>query len=502
VTGFELPLIRARLAQNTEHPEPMDDRSFLDFASAAAVSPFSALLVSGGQTPRDDESRYSICAWEPFLVFWSKGRTCRVRMADTTFTFEANPLDVLDHIDSRLLPDFELEAPPFSGGAVGYLAYDLKNQIERLPQTAHDDLDLPDLLLFWPRRAAILDRLTGKVRLLIFRFEAPTAAPSGSPIGARQGIETADPSFANHLPGSYAAFQDLDAGPATESAGKNLQVGELTSNFTREAYLRAVARVRHYIRKGDVYQVNLSQRYRFPFAGDPLRLWRSLFELNPAPFYAYLHAGDHRVLSTSMERFLYRKGSYLETRPIKGTRKRGSTPEEDEALRRELLESPKDDAELSMIVDLLRNDLGRVCLPRTIRVAEHRRLESYQNVHHLVSIVIGELRPDTTHADVLRATFPGGSITGCPKIRAMEIIDELEPHVRHVYTGSIGYLGWHRNMDLSIAIRTALVHHGHCYFSVGGGIVFDSVEADEYEETLHKGRTLFQLLESVGRANR
>jgi para-aminobenzoate synthetase component 1 len=196
-----------------------------------------------------------------------------------------------------------------------------------------------------------------------------------------------------------------------------------------------------------------------------------------------------------MERFLYRRGDYLETRPIKGTRPRGATPAEDAALRRELADSPKDDAELSMIVDLLRNDLGKVCAPRSVAVQEHKRLEAYQNVYHLVSIVTGKIRPGVNHVDILRATFPGGSITGCPKIRAMEIIDELEPHVRHVYCGAIGYLGLHRNLDLNVAIRTAIVSRGQAHFAVGGGVVYDSREEDEFEETIHKGRTLFRVIE-------
>ena len=166
-------------------------------------------------------------------------------------------------------------------------------------------------------------------------------------------------------------------------------------------------------------------------------------------------------------------------------------------LRKDLAHSPKDDAELSMIVDLLRNDLGRVCRPKSIRVVEHKRLEGYHNVYHLISIVTGCLRQDVSHVDLLRATFPGGSITGCPKIRAMQIIDEIEPHVRHVYTGAIGYLGWHDNLDLNIAIRTALIHNKKCAFSVGGGIVYDSREEEEYEETLHKGQTLFQMIENL-----
>jgi para-aminobenzoate synthetase component 1 len=257
--------------------------------------------------------------------------------------------------------------------------------------------------------------------------------------------------------------------------------------------------VRRYIRAGDVYQVNLSQRFQFPFHGNPFQLWEHLYAMNPSPFYAFVQAGDHQVLSTSMERFLYRRGSYIETRPIKGTRPRGKTREEDERLSMELKTSLKDDAELSMIVDLLRNDLGRLCLQKTVRVTEHKRLESYQNVHHLISIVTGELREDATYGKILKATFPGGSITGCPKIRSMEIIDELEPNIRHVYTGSIGYLGWHGNMDLNVAIRTALLHREICYFSVGGGIVYDSNEEDEYQETLHKARTLFDLMERLER---
>jgi para-aminobenzoate synthetase component 1 len=287
------------------------------------------------------------------------------------------------------------------------------------------------------------------------------------------------------------------AEPAPEQGleQENLRVGGLTSNFTREAYLKAVARIREYIINGDVYQVNLSQRFSFSLGGDPYLLFRRLFALNPAPFYAYLNCRDFVIFSTSMERFLCRRGAYLETRPIKGTRPRGRTPEEDEVHRRELAASLKDDAELSMIVDLLRNDLGKVCLPRTVRVTEHKRLEAYQNVYHLVSIITGALREGVSHVDILRATFPGGSITGCPKIRAMEIIDELEPQVRHVYCGAIGYLGLHRNMDLNVAIRTAIAADGRGHFSVGGGVVYDSDEEAEYEETLHKGRTLFRLIE-------
>jgi para-aminobenzoate synthetase component I len=222
-------------------------------------------------------------------------------------------------------------------------------------------------------------------------------------------------------------------------------------------------------------------------------LFKTYYDLNPAPFYAYINAKDHQVISTSPERFILRNQDRIETRPIKGTRPRGKTPEEDERLQKELFNSRKDDAELSMIVDLLRNDIGKVCVGGSVRVKEHKRLEAYRNVYHLVSVVEGELDEKYDSVDVVRATFPGGSITGCPKIRSMEIIDEMEMHTRHIYTGSIGYISFHGTMDLSIAIRTATVHNGKMTFSVGGGIVYDSDPEDEFDETLHKGQTLMSV---------
>jgi para-aminobenzoate synthetase component 1 len=449
--------------------EDIGDDDFLSHARSCISQPFSAVLLSGGRKASEREGRYSIAAWAPLMTFESKGRVCTIRTCGSSSSLRGDPLEVLDRISGCFSPTFPLVTPPFSGGAVGYFAYDLKNEIERLPRTAVDDLALPDVVLFWPGRIIVYDRLERSLTFLRF------ASRGDDPLG-NEGSETEAP----------------------PSATPAMSAGKLISNFSHEDYLGAVGKARHYIGEGDIYQVNLSQRFQFPFNGDPFQLWKALFTINPAPFYAYFHGPDHHVLSTSMERFLYRSGDYIETRPIKGTRKRGNTGEQDEAFKRELLRSPKDAAELSMIVDLLRNDLGRVCSPGTIRVLEHKRLETYQNVHHLVSIVAGRLRPEATHGDLLRATFPGGSITGCPKIRSMEIIDELEPNVRHVYTGSIGYLGWHENLDLNVAIRTALIHEGTCYFSVGGGIVYDSVEEDEYQETLHKGRTLFDLIERLG----
>lgn len=425
--------------------------------------PYAMLLLSGGEL---DCAGYSLMGWDPFLVIKSKGPRVEVSWAGEEKIYQADPFQVLEEV----LGSLELPGPsplhPCAAGGFGFLAYDLKNHLERLPTTAADDLGLPEMVWAFPRQMLVHDRGAGRFWQVKVIHEDSN--------GRRQAEAPEMPPFDDSL-GSY-------------------QVGPLHSNFTREAYLQAVSRVREYIRQGDVYQVNLSQRFSFPFQGEAYRLFLRLFALNPAPFYAYLNCRDFAILSTSMERFLYCQGDYLETRPIKGTRPRGETPAEDAAFRRELEESLKDDAELSMIVDLLRNDLGKVCEARTVKVKEHKRLEAYQNVYHLVSIVTGRVRAGCSHVDILKATFPGGSITGCPKIRAMEIIDELEPHVRHVYTGAIGYLGLHRNLDLNVAIRTAIISQGMAHFSVGGGVVFDSDEVAEFEETLHKGRTLFGVI--------
>ncbi|MEY4544996.1 MAG: hypothetical protein RL685_1191, partial [Pseudomonadota bacterium] len=347
------------------------------------------------------------------------------------------------------------------------------------------------LHLVAPAILLIHDRVTEATTLLAMRFQEGDTGFRQDVARFKQQLGVArSPGAA--VPGEPSPRESETRELAPKRAGKCVSV------FSRAEYLSAVEAIRRYIVEGDVYQVNMSQRFQAPFSGDPFDCFATMYAANPAPFFAYINAGDHQIVSTSPERFIQLRDGSVETRPIKGTRPRGKTPAEDDALRRELQESPKEDAELSMIVDLLRNDIGKVCRAGSVRVVEHKRTEGYQNVFHQVSIVKGELDPGLDAVDLLRATFPGGSITGCPKIRAMEVIDELEPVRRHIYTGSIGYVGFDGTMDLSIAIRTATFMDGKALFSVGGGIVIDSDPASEFEETLHKGRTLMTVLDQAG----
>jgi len=439
--------------------------SFLELAHRFTRDEGTVVLHSCGTR---DCSRRSFLAVAPWLTLKARGKKVELKVDGYAASREDDPFKVVSHVlDFHRLTGYG-EATPVSG-LFGYLAYDLKNRIENLPQTAVDDLGLPQMLLYAP--LALVEHLTGSCQATLWiplrRGESPQRAEV-----IREWFEAR-----RHTPA-----------PAYQSSRGHDPL--LESTFSRGGYKRAVNAIREYIRSGHVYQVNLSQRFRLKACGDGFSIFRELFETNPAPFYAFIQAEDHQVLSTSPERFLARRGREVESRPIKGTRPRGETARQDERNAQELLASDKDDAELSMIVDLIRNDLGKVCDPGSVEVSRHKQLESYANVHHLVSVVSGRLTEGTTSTDLLRAAFPGGSITGCPKVRAMEIIDELEPRCRHVYTGSIGYLGFNPCLDLSIAIRTVTLLDDEAIYSVGGGVVLDSDPEEEYEETLDKGRTL------------
>ena len=451
------------------------NESFMDLASRFAYMPGTVLLMSGGDL---DCARHHILGIRPWLIFQGRGKNLNLTLDQEVFTLNADPFECLRHILTTFRMNQENIKAPVCSGLLGYLSYDLKDVIEKLPRTSVDTLNLPHIMLYAPSVLIIYDRFKKSCRIYIPKIKSIGKTLKGENF-VKQELFEVEKILKLNLP-----FRDaFSCGP-----------GDFKSNISRTDYIRSVEKIIEYIKAGDVYQVNMSQRFEMQFSGNAFTLFRHLFEKNPAPFFAYINAGDHQIVSTSPERFLLMDGRHVETRPIKGTRPRSENLDEDIQFRTELLKSQKDDAELSMIVDLLRNDIGKVCTAGSVKVKEHKRLEAYQNVYHLISIVEGVLDSGMDTVDLIRATFPGGSITGCPKIRSMEIIDELEPCRRHVYTGSIGYISFHETMDLSIAIRTAIIFENRIYFSVGGGIVYDSDPEKEYEETLHKGRTLMEVL--------
>jgi para-aminobenzoate synthetase component I len=442
--------------------------------AAFAGTPGAVFLDSAQKGER--QGRHSFIAADPFLVLRSKDG--RISAGDHTFT--GDPFAAL----AKLLDRFPLSRtpglPPFQGGAAGYLGYDLCHHLERLPAPERDDMQFPDLALGLYDTIVAFDLLHERAWIISSGY--PETSPEARLTRRRLRLEE----FSDRI-------QHATALPPVPSASGEVAIG---SDFTRPDYEAAVQRVIDYILAGDIFQANLAQRFSAELPDDltPLDLYRRLRERNPAPFAAYGDFGDVVVASASPERFLKLEDGLVETRPIKGTRPRGLTREEDAANAQALLASEKDRAENVMIVDLLRNDLSRVCRDRTVLTPEICALESFATVHHLVSTVTGELKPDMGSVDLLRATFPGGSITGAPKIRAMEIIAELEPTRRGPYCGAIGYIGFDRTMDLNIAIRTYAIKGRTVTFQAGGGIVADSDPAAEYEETIAKARALIAAL--------
>jgi len=430
----------------------------------------------------DRYGRYSYTGGDPFLVITSKGSQITTTNRTDTTVKQGDPFTVLQEIMKRYaLPS--VGAPtPFWGGAVGYFGYDLCHFIEDLPRTTVDDIAMPDLYMALYDVVYAYDEATQIGYILSTGLPAPTGSERRKLAQVRaaemlERVELASETVINsYLPAASA---------------------DLQSNFTREEYLAAVSQTKEYIAAGDIFQVNISQRFQAPLQISPWELYVRLRQINPASFAAYLDYGTGYVVSASPEKFLEVSDGWVQTRPIKGTRPRGATPEEDQRLVQELLDSEKDNAELMMIVDLERNDLGRVCRFGTVRVPELVVLESYPTVHHLVATVTGQLAEGRGNIDLMRAVFPGGSITGAPKVRSMEIIDELEPTQRGIYTGDIGYLGFDGQMQLSIVIRTIIATGGNAYYQVGGGIVADSQPAAEYQETLDKGKALAEALRDV-----
>jgi len=469
-------------------PDPLD--------TCARFQDLPFLLFLDSASDPEHLGRYSFLAADPATAVRSKGLLTQQLVEGTWIRVAADPLAHVGALVASHATTPVAELPPFQGGAAGYVGYDWGMMLERVPRPRYDDLAVPDLLLGLYDWVIGWDHAAGRAWIV------STGMPERG--AARERRAASRLAFVREVLARDAGCEMRDASPRIPlpasriSAAPSYPVPDVPgvrSNFTHEGYLDAVARVIEYVYAGDIFQANLSQRLQAPLVGAPLDLYRRLRNRNPAPFSAYLDFGDLVVASSSPERFLrVHPDGGVETRPIKGTRPRGLSPEHDAALARALVESDKDRAENVMIVDLLRNDLSRVCRAGTVRVPELFAVEHYATVHHLVSTVVGELAPEHDAVDLLRAAFPGGSITGAPKVRAMQIIAELEPTQRAAYCGSIGYLSLSGAADTSIAIRTCLVLGRDVYFQVGGGIVADSDPEQEYRETLDKARGLIAAL--------
>jgi para-aminobenzoate synthetase component 1 len=445
---------------------------------AFATRPFSFYLDSGMDPIK--LGRYSFMGSDPFLVIRSRGDEITLIRDGVEEIRRGNPFDVLGEMLAVYSLDGSRAGIPFTGGAVGYFSYDLCHFIERLPTRAADDLNLPECYLGFYDAIVAFDHLENRAYLVSTGFPE---------LNEDKRLQRAEIRL-NELR-SRVLLCPPPPVIKEASSGKGIV---LKANFSHEGYLKAVATAREYICTGDIFQVNLSQRLEVDMNTTPYELYKRLRKINPAPFANYFNFEGVSIVGTSPERFLKVRGDWVETRPIKGTKPRGKTPEEDKALAESLLKSVKDRAENIMIVDLERNDIGRVCRYGTVKVTELAILETYPTVFHLTSTVVGQLSAGKSRIDLLKATFPGGSITGAPKVRAMEIIDELEPTRRSVYTGSLGYLSFGGDMDLDIVIRTIIIKDGRAYFQVGGAIVYDSQPEAEYIETLDKGKALIQAL--------
>ena len=459
--------------------------------------PYRLFLDSAARGARI--GRYSFLTADPVAVVRSKGAhvECLDLPGGTARVVSADALDALRTLVAPHATEPVPGLPPFQGGAAGYLAYDWGRVLERLPVPRYDDLALPDVVFGVYDWVLAWDHDASSAWLI------STGLPETAPAGRARRASSRAAAVRERLRTDRSPRTIVRRPVDTHSVAPSYPVEggwwdprvTLRSSFTHDGYVEALARVREYIFAGDVFQANLSQRFEAPLGEPPWAFYRRLRARNAAPFAAFLDFPDVVVLSASPERFLrVNAGGHVETRPIKGTRPRGLGPEHDAALGVALTESAKDQAENLMIVDLMRNDLSRVCAPGTVRVPELFALERYPTVHHLVSTVVGELAPGMDALDLLRAAFPGGSITGAPKVRAMEIISELEPSARGVYCGAIGYWSVTGQLDSSIGIRTAVALGGRVYFSAGGGIVADSDPEQEYRETLDKARGLIDAL--------
>ncbi|MGZ8156396.1 MAG: aminodeoxychorismate synthase component I [Burkholderiales bacterium] len=449
----------------TELPYRADTASLFE---AIADWPWAVFLDSGLHHP--GQSRYDILAAQPYLRVVTRGALTEVNGEGIELTRD-DPFELLRKL---LEPDPACRSPlPFCGGAIGYFGYDLARRLERLPSGACDAERIPDMAIGIYDWALVVDHLERRTWL----------------VGQGRDAET-------DL--KWDGLVRMFSAPPGERARAPFRVtSPVVSNLTRNGYANAFERIKRYIDAGDCYQVNLAQRFSASAVGDPWLAYQALRILNPAPFAAYLSTPYAHVLCASPERFLRVENGEVETRPIKGTRPRAGHARIDAEIAQALRASEKDRAENVMIVDLLRNDLSKNCRLGSVKVPRLFDVETFATVHHLVSTVTGTLAPGRDALDLMRGCFPGGSITGAPKVRAMEIIEEVEPNRRGVYCGAIGYVGFDGGMDVNIAIRTLVMSRGEIRFWAGGGIVADSRLEDEYQETFDKAAALLKLLQQA-----
>jgi para-aminobenzoate synthetase component 1 len=432
--------------------------------SVIAGKPWSVFLDSG--YPYSNQGRYDIIATDPVCTLLTHGNVTKIIRDGSTIASTANPFDL---VKQQLMPDCTEKAfdLPFNGGAIGYFSYDLARRLEKLPTIAEDAEHIAEMAVGIYAWAVIVDHYQHKTYLIGQDIDSQTW----------QGL-----------------VDQFSRVPAQRAADDFKVVGEIVCNMDKSSYTAAYNRIKSYLKEGDCYQVNLAQRFAAACQGNPWTAYQRLRSINSAPFSCYLNLPEVQILSSSPECFLKVTDGIVETKPIKGTRPRKQDTAEDNIQIKELTYSHKDKAENLMIVDLLRNDISKTCKKGSVKVPKLFAVESYATVHHLVSTITGVLADGQHALDLLKSCFPGGSITGAPKIRAMEVIEELEPNRRGIYCGAIGYIGFNGNMDSNIAIRTLVHSGGTIRFWAGGGIVNDSVLEEEYQECFDKAAAMLNLL--------
>ncbi len=428
--------------------------------------------------------RYSFLGRDPSVIFEARGQQVTIRRGSQVTKIETtNPLEELKNLTREFVPVSDPTLPPFAGGAVGYIAYDAVRHLENLPETNPDDLGVPDMLFMFTDTIVAFDNVSHKLTVM-------------HNLQARPG-DNLDLLYDQAAGVLQQILADL-RNPLIEAQGQNGQVeaeDSFNSNIEKEDFLAAVERCKSYIKGGDIIQAVLSQRLDTEFEGDAFSLYRALRIVNPSPYMFYLHFARLKLVGASPEIHVRSYGTNVTIRPIAGTRPRGENVEQDLKLEKELLADEKERAEHLMLVDLARNDIGRVCRYGSVKVTEFMVVERYSHVMHIVSDVEGTLEDGKDAFDLIAATFPAGTVSGAPKIRAMEIVEELEPTRRGPYAGLVGYFSFNGNFDSCITIRTMLVKGNKVYVQAGAGIVADSVPEKEYAETLNKAKALFRSIQ-------